>query len=74
MLQRLGVEVLDERPYALTREDGSKAWVYDFGLRLRVGLRPHRRGARALPGRLLGDLDRRRRRTTLQRAGPSPPV
>ncbi|MGW4646118.1 NAD-glutamate dehydrogenase [Kitasatospora sp. NPDC004289] len=35
VLQRLGVEVLDERPYALTREDGSKAWVYDFGLRLR---------------------------------------
>jgi len=35
VLQRLGVEVLDEHPYELTRSDGSTAWVYDFGLRLR---------------------------------------
>ena len=35
VLQRLGVEVLDEHPYALTRSDHSTAWVYDFGLRLR---------------------------------------
>ncbi|AUY51538.1 NAD-glutamate dehydrogenase [Streptomyces sp. CB01881] len=35
VLQRLGVEVLDEHPYALTRSDQSTAWVYDFGLRLR---------------------------------------
>ncbi|WP_380279199.1 NAD-glutamate dehydrogenase [Kitasatospora purpeofusca] len=40
VLQRLGVEVLDEHPYALTRSDHTTAWVYDFGLRLReaVGL------------------------------------
>ncbi|GGV13759.1 NAD-glutamate dehydrogenase [Kitasatospora herbaricolor] len=37
VLQRLGVEVLDEHPYALTRSDHSTAWVYDFGLRLREG-------------------------------------
>ncbi|MEU1423768.1 NAD-glutamate dehydrogenase [Kitasatospora sp. NPDC005751] len=35
VLQRLGVEVLDEHPYALTRSDQTTAWVYDFGLRLR---------------------------------------
>ena len=35
VLQRLGVEVLDEHPYALKRSDGTTAWVYDFGLRLR---------------------------------------
>jgi glutamate dehydrogenase len=34
VLQRLGVEVLDEHPYELRRGDGSIAWVYDFGLRL----------------------------------------
>ncbi|MFJ5234230.1 NAD-glutamate dehydrogenase [Kitasatospora sp. NPDC088391] len=37
VLQRLGVEVLDEHPYALRRTDGSTAWVVDFGLRLREG-------------------------------------
>ncbi|MGW9498462.1 NAD-glutamate dehydrogenase [Streptomyces prasinus] len=34
VLQRLGVEVVDERPYELRRDDHSVAWVYDFGLRL----------------------------------------
>ncbi|WP_405582227.1 NAD-glutamate dehydrogenase [Streptomyces sp. NBC_01190] len=34
VLQRLGVEVVDERPYELRRSDNSPAWVYDFGLRL----------------------------------------
>ncbi|KJK57656.1 NAD-glutamate dehydrogenase [Saccharothrix sp. ST-888] len=38
VLSRLGVEVLDEHPYALTRADGSTAWVVDFGLRLREGI------------------------------------
>jgi glutamate dehydrogenase len=36
ILQRMGVEVVDERPYELT--SGSTAmWVYDFGLRLDAG-------------------------------------
>ncbi|MEY9875494.1 glutamate dehydrogenase [Streptacidiphilus sp. MAP12-33] len=35
VLSRLGVEVLDEHPYELRRADGTVAWVYDFGLRLR---------------------------------------
>ncbi|GAA3887364.1 NAD-glutamate dehydrogenase [Saccharothrix violaceirubra] len=34
MLQRMGVVVVDERPYELTREDGAECWVYDFGLRI----------------------------------------
>ncbi|MGY3202068.1 NAD-glutamate dehydrogenase [Streptomyces sp. TE5632] len=34
VLQRLGVEVVDERPYELRRADRSVAWIYDFGLRM----------------------------------------
>jgi glutamate dehydrogenase len=34
VLQRLGVEVVDERPYEMRRSDRSRAWIYDFGLRL----------------------------------------
>ncbi|MFD4788193.1 NAD-glutamate dehydrogenase [Streptomyces sp. NPDC058459] len=34
VLNRLGVEVVDERPYELRRPDRSAAWIYDFGLRL----------------------------------------
>ncbi len=33
--RNLGVEVVDERPYELKREDGVVANVYDFGLRYR---------------------------------------
>jgi glutamate dehydrogenase len=32
-LSNLGVEVVDERPYVLSRSDGTHAYVYDFGLR-----------------------------------------
>ncbi|MFD3657226.1 NAD-glutamate dehydrogenase [Streptomyces sp. NPDC058620] len=34
VLQRLGVEVVDERPYELRCADRTSAWIYDFGLRL----------------------------------------
>ncbi|MFF5705365.1 NAD-glutamate dehydrogenase [Streptomyces sp. NPDC012794] len=34
VLQRLGVEVTDERPYELRRADRVSAWIYDFGLRM----------------------------------------
>ncbi|MEB8336510.1 NAD-glutamate dehydrogenase [Streptomyces endophyticus] len=34
VLQRLGVEVTDERPYELRCSDGKTAWIYDFGLRM----------------------------------------
>ncbi len=34
VLQQLGTEVLDERPAELTRPDGLRVHVYDFGLRL----------------------------------------
>ncbi|GAA3060724.1 hypothetical protein GCM10020000_49770 [Streptomyces olivoverticillatus] len=34
VLQRLGVEVVDERPYELRCSDRSNAWIYDFGLRM----------------------------------------
>ncbi|SDE10459.1 NAD-glutamate dehydrogenase [Rhodococcus tukisamuensis] len=32
VLQSLGVEVIDERPYEVTRPDGMRCWIYDFGL------------------------------------------
>ncbi|MET9804043.1 NAD-glutamate dehydrogenase [Streptomyces sp. NPDC006368] len=34
VLNRLGVEVVDERPYELRCADRANAWVYDFGLRM----------------------------------------
>ncbi|WP_116044918.1 NAD-glutamate dehydrogenase [Amycolatopsis palatopharyngis] len=34
VLQCMGVEVVDERPYELHREDGKRSWIYDFGLRI----------------------------------------
>ncbi|MFC9246978.1 NAD-glutamate dehydrogenase [Streptomyces sp. NPDC057136] len=34
VLQRLGVEVVDERPYELRCADRTSAWIYDFGLRM----------------------------------------
>ncbi|OIJ86977.1 NAD-glutamate dehydrogenase [Streptomyces colonosanans] len=34
VLNRLGVEVVDERPYELRCSDRATAWIYDFGLRL----------------------------------------
>ncbi|WP_256105213.1 NAD-glutamate dehydrogenase [Streptomyces sp. ODS05-4] len=37
VLNRLGVEVVDERPYELRCADRTKAWIYDFGLRLPEG-------------------------------------
>ena len=37
ILQRMGVEVLDEYPYEIRRADGQEAWVLDFGLALPVG-------------------------------------
>ncbi|MDT0381649.1 NAD-glutamate dehydrogenase [Streptomyces sp. DSM 42041] len=34
VLHALGVEVVDERPYELKASDRSRAWIYDFGLRM----------------------------------------
>ncbi|GAB2846970.1 NAD-glutamate dehydrogenase [Streptomyces deserti] len=34
VLNRLGVEVVDERPYELRCADRRVAWIYDFGLRM----------------------------------------
>ncbi|WP_432133341.1 MULTISPECIES: NAD-glutamate dehydrogenase [unclassified Streptomyces] len=34
VLNRLGVEVIDERPYELRCADRSHAWIYDFGMRI----------------------------------------
>jgi glutamate dehydrogenase len=34
VLQNMGVQVVDERPYELRREDGTRWWIYDFGLRI----------------------------------------
>jgi glutamate dehydrogenase len=34
VLQQMGVEVVEERPYQFTRKDERRYWIYDFGLRL----------------------------------------
>ncbi|MEU2622289.1 NAD-glutamate dehydrogenase [Streptomyces sp. NPDC007157] len=34
VLNRLGVEVIDERPYELRCSDRTTAWIYDFGMRM----------------------------------------
>jgi glutamate dehydrogenase len=36
ILQGMGVEVIDERPYEVTPADGARRWIYDFGLRYEV--------------------------------------
>ena len=33
LLEHLGMQVTDERPYELRLADGSHRWLYDFGLR-----------------------------------------
>ncbi|WP_063017509.1 NAD-glutamate dehydrogenase [Nocardia nova] len=38
LLQSLGVEVVDERPYEVEFGDGRRAWIYDFGLQARPDL------------------------------------
>ncbi|MGH3520850.1 MAG: NAD-glutamate dehydrogenase [Haloechinothrix sp.] len=38
MLQMMDVEVVDQRPYEVTRTDGTAAWIYDFGLRVDPGV------------------------------------
>ncbi|MDP9397566.1 MAG: NAD-glutamate dehydrogenase [Actinomycetota bacterium] len=48
ILQRLGVEVLDERPYELVRADGAHAYIYDFGLRYEPSGEPVVDGAKEL--------------------------
>ncbi|MFC8384638.1 NAD-glutamate dehydrogenase [Nocardia sp. NPDC057272] len=48
VLQSLGVEVVDERPYQLEHEGSTERWIYDFGLQARPEL---------LRNALGGDLD-----------------
>ncbi len=37
VLQSLGVDVLDERPYDMSLDDGPELWLYDFGIRMLGG-------------------------------------
>ncbi|MFI5715869.1 NAD-glutamate dehydrogenase [Nocardia sp. NPDC051750] len=38
VLHSLGVEVVEERPYALTLGDGRRRWIYDFAVRVPADL------------------------------------
>ncbi|MBE9374467.1 NAD-glutamate dehydrogenase [Saccharopolyspora sp. HNM0983] len=38
VLQSMGVEVVDERPYEIVPDEGRNYWIYDFGLRVEPGL------------------------------------
>src|SRR5690606_34753419 len=44
ILSQMGVEVVDERPYEITRAGESPAFIYDFGLRSKgaIGAEPER--------------------------------
>ncbi len=57
VLQSLGVEVDDERPYPLIRPDGLQCWIYDFGVSA---------SREMLVGAIDGDID-----SELQDAGAS---
>ncbi|WP_327253004.1 NAD-glutamate dehydrogenase [Streptomyces sp. NBC_01244] len=57
VLQRLGVEVTDERPYELRCTDRTNAWIYDFGLRMPL---PSGNGDSAGTANYLGDDARER--------------
>ncbi|RJL30429.1 NAD-glutamate dehydrogenase [Bailinhaonella thermotolerans] len=37
LLQRMAIEVVDERPYEIRRDGEPEAWIYDFGLRFECG-------------------------------------
>lgn len=37
VLQSLGVDVVDERPYDMSLDDGTQLWLYDFGIRILGG-------------------------------------
>ncbi|WP_371616128.1 NAD-glutamate dehydrogenase [Streptomyces sp. NBC_00454] len=57
VLQRLGVEVTDERPYELRCTDRTNAWIYDFGLRMPLS---NGNGDSAAASNYLGDDARER--------------
>jgi glutamate dehydrogenase len=40
VLQQMGTEIIDERPFDVRRSDGTPAHIYDFGLRLPTDLVP----------------------------------
>ena len=53
VLQQMGVEVVDERPYQVARSDGVMCWIYDIGLRLDAALLSR------LAGSNIGEVQRR---------------
>ncbi|KAA0022887.1 NAD-glutamate dehydrogenase [Antrihabitans cavernicola] len=58
VLQSLGVEVLDERPYQVSPLGGQERWIYDFGLV-------------ATPELLRGSLDQDMDSSLLEKVGPT---
>ncbi len=52
VLQSMGVDVVDERPYEVQREDATRCWIFDFGVRIDERLlRPDTPGADTLQRR-----------------------
>ena len=52
VLQSLGAEVIDERPYQVRRSDGTASRIYDFGLRFASILIPDQDGMPAVRERM----------------------
>ena len=76
VLQCMGVEVLEERPFAVTRPEGLTVWIYQFKIRRRPrsGTGRERRlgiDRRPVHRRRHRDLGRTRRGRPFQRTGPA---
>ena len=70
MLQHMGVDVVDERPYEIDRIGAPPAWIYDFGLTVPGGELPAAAlAARAVHRRRWRGLARRGRGRRPRRAG-----
>ena len=73
LLEHMGVQVTDERPYELRSPTAASVWLYDFGLRLRPAPRstPTSGGRDEFAGHLRRSLAGRDRERRLQPARPA---
>ena len=67
MLQSMGVVVLEERPFTVTRPDGLQVWIYQFKIS------PHRRHPRGADGGRSGTRPRSGSPTRSPRSGTAAP-
>ena len=66
VLEQMGVQVVDERPYELRPSGAATAWIYDFGLLAPGGAPAEPADPRRIPGDLRVGVARRDRERRLQ--------